>query len=502
MSGKKASEVNQLLRNGKKTRSGSVNMLNSSYTNAVTASEEYVRAIIEAQSQKSKLSFSMDIAKNEFPDAAMKLESDMQEIERELAGLTKSSEMNSLESEYKSINSAYEDTDRKAEKVSKDLQNKICSQGRNDPWYCDDEYYAAERVADEYTDLKRRVNSLNARLSSEANRCEKAAAKVNKLVQQAERLISEGNALERKAAEAAKLRADSKKAKQSVTSDLDAIDTGIANKFFASEYETICKEVSSFQSATDAEAVKGFSALTSKIKELSAAIDKKYAEYLKMQSATKAYLDNISKRLNNNVFSDPMSDFSPNGSRNMGLTAFLDEFCMGKFSSDINSMLEEAESLYKAEKFHDADEKLDSLTVLIDSASEHAAAEHEKRKMTIENSIAIRDTMLKLNYDVSSRIITNSDGSFGGFDISCTAGDEKILFENVLVDDEGKFGFGIDHTESVSGTCSSSWHNIRNGLAENGVYVKDIIKNGRSIHAPNAAARSVSGNQTVASSGK
>ena len=502
MSGKKASEVNQLLRNGKQSRSGSVSMLNSSYANALAAAKECARAIAEAQSRQSKLSFSMETAKKEFPDAVQKLESSMDQLEEELSGLTESSEMASLEKEYNSLNEAYKTTDQKSEKVSRDLQNKIRSQGRSDPWYCDEEYHAAEKVADEYVNLKKRVNSLNGKLSAECSKNEKLAAKADKLVQQAERLISEGNSLERKAAEAAKLRADAQKAKKSVSADFDAIDAEIARKFLSSEYEIICSEVYSFRTAADSEAVKRFSLLTSKIKEFSVTLDRQYAEFLKMQSATKAYLDNVSSRLSSNVFSDPMSDFSQKGSRKMGLVAFLDEFCMGKYSAEITSMLEEAASLFKAERFHDADAKLDALSALINSASEHAALTHERRKMTIENAIAIRDTMLKLNYDVSSRIITNNDGSFGGFDISCTAGDEKILFENVLVNDEGKFGFGIDHTESVSGTCASSWHNIRNGLAENGVYVKDITKNGRSVHAPNSAAKADSGNQSATSSGK
>lgn len=500
MSGKKASEVNQLLKNGKETRSGMIGMLDSSYISAVQSYQKMQNSVEKALG-KTKVNLKLDKAMEEFPDASRELVAQFDALEKELQSFSDAYDVQSVQKAYNTLGAEFYAIDKESEKVSKNLQNKIRSQGRNDPWHCDDEYYAADKVARQYAQMKTKVNKLNAELNSITSEFSKTAAKSEKIAKLLEKIVSDSKALEVKAISVVELREDAKKAKQSASDDFNNLDKELANKFLPAEYKTLASQIETFMELSDKQAVEMITSMTSAINEYSIKLENKYSEYLKLLEATKAYLGSITDRINNKVFSDPMNDFKQGNYEKMELVTFLEKFCSGKYIEQINDLLEEANILIKREEFNQANERLDALRNVLDLASEYAAKTHECRKKTIENALAIRDTMLNLNYDVNTSIITTDDGSFG-FDISCKAGDEEILFENVAVNQDGEFSFGIDHTESISGTCGSSWHNIRNGLAENGVYVKDITKNGNSVHAPNRATEAVRANDSQRLSGK
>lgn len=488
MSGKKASEVNQLLRNGKNARSGAVNMIDSSYKNVIDAEIRMNDAISNAKSTLDSFDFDMSNAEKEFPDAASKIKAELSVIKNQILGLSELAETSELKSEYDRINRDYENTDKKAEKVSSDLKKKIASQNRSDPWYCDDEYRAADAVSREYSALKNRANKLNSRMSSNVNSANQAIARTNKLSEQAGRVISEGMKLDEKAKQAAKLRDDSAKAKKSISDDFNGIDGVIAKKFLSEEYNDLSNKVNSFTLLSDNEVVNAFAGMTSEIRAFSTELDKKYSEFMKRQSEVEALLNSISQRLHIDVFTNPADDFRPGEHKLMNLISFLKGFCADKHVDEISDYYDKAKELFQNENFDEAEEVLISLSKTVDTASEYAAKQHERQKIQLENAIAIRNTMLKMNYDVRSKINKNTDGTVGGYDIICTAGDEEITFENVSVNDEGDFGFGIDHKESSTGTCAGAWQNIRNALAQNNIFIEDITKNESSVLFTNSAA--------------
>lgn len=50
----------------------------------------------------------------------------------------------------------------------------------------------------------------------------------------------------------------------------------------------------------------------------------------------------------------------------------------------------------------------------------------------------------------------------------------------------------IDHKESTKGTCKASWVQIREKLSEEGLFLEDITKNGKSIFEPSSKSESAS----------
>ena len=136
----------------------------------------------------------------------------------------------------------------------------------------------------------------------------------------------------------------------------------------------------------------------------------------------------------------------------------------------------------KKESFDATESELESLEKLIADASGYASQIHENKMKTIVNMLTIQQVMLDMNYDVN---VIENPGKEDGYCIECTAGDECIKFDKVTVVDDGRPVIDIDHKESTTGTCAGTWEDIRKNLSEEGLFIEDIKKNGRSIHAAN-----------------
>lgn len=167
MSGRKASEVNTLLRNGEKTRSASMDILNSAYRNAHTAckklKETYEETKREISSDKLVIS---DEVKQEIPDVARKLEQEYNAFVKEFSDGKETYILDADGKSYKALLSRYEHADKKAENIRKIIADKLRSSRYSDQWYCDAEYASARNIETEYSNLSLSVNSMRSQFSA------------------------------------------------------------------------------------------------------------------------------------------------------------------------------------------------------------------------------------------------------------------------------------------------------------------------------------------------
>lgn len=473
MSGRKASEVNALLKNGKRTRSGSIDMLNSSYEEAVNAVQYFEECFDTAKSVLAKVNIKMDVAEDEFPVAAKEIRDSVEKIKKKIATKKKDALEYNYKQEYDSLMESFQKIDRDASAVAASVKNK--------PHYCDEEYRRASKIARDYDGLRMRVYQMNNRYQSESSSLNAGAVELRRLQSQLKSLTEEAKNLEKKAKNVKTLRENAGKAKSSIEGDFNSIEEKIAKKFFSKEYENLKDQVSLFMKLSDTQVMKSVTSMTMDVKSFSLKLAETYEDFLRKQSITKSALDAMKERVSRKILKDPFDEFKAGDTRELSLIEFLDEHCQGKHTSDIQAAIHEAEFLFNKEQFAKADKVLANLTTVVDEASNLAALTHEHRKQTVVNALAIRKTMIDLQYDVSAKMERDADGNFAGYTVTCTAGDEKIVLDNINVDENGKLGFGIDHTESVMGTCHKSWKKIRECMVENGVLLEDVTKNGHSV---------------------
>lgn len=491
MSGRKASEVNSLLRNGEKTRCASIDILNSSCKNAKESTDKAKRKKEECETKISNIDFVIsDDAKCEFPNLANELEEEVKKLKNE-----KSATIPRFDSlEYDNIMADYKKNDEFADVVRKNLKRKISSQGRNDPWYCDSEYADAKKVQDNYRKLSQRVSDLNRDSSKIETSSNAYISNLDMRLKRAEKLREEIEDLEDKTWAVKNMRKKASEAKSRVNDDFNEIEQQIADKFLKEEYCELKQIVDKFKKYDDDSAVKECTEIVSKISSFRNKLDEKYGEYIRRKEELTVKLNTLEKRVNKQVFSDPEDEFSEDDANMNSLIEFLKKFSKEDYPFEILERLEKSEKMIRDDKFDETEKELKSVEALIADASEYAANLHENKMKTIYNMLTIEKAMLELNYDVN--VSENPNGE-DGYCIECSAGDECITFDKVSVVDDGRVIITIDHKEATKGTCAASWDEIRKKLAENELFIEDITKNGKSIHDANREVQGHKNESTV-----
>lgn len=430
----------------------------------------------------------LDTAREEFPDAAGQLGKECEALKK-----YEPSYIAFDDSAYDRLMSGYEKADREAERVRQALNRKIQSQSRRDPWYCDDEYNDARGVQNKYQSLAQDVNALQREYSGQCSAASVAEAKADKKLAQAKNLERAMEELEEKACRMRELRKKASEAKASVQEDFSGIDQKIAGKFLMEEYKGLESQVAQFAGISDQEAVEGCGGMLSAIEAFKGRLQMEYSRFLERQGMVRAQIDSLQNRVSHKAYSHPEDEFRSGGKKEMNsLLEFLQQYGKGSYVEEIGNACEKMEQLFAQEQFDKAEQTVKQATELVDKASEFAALTHENRMKTIFNMLSIQQAMIDLNYDV--KVTKNKDGD-DGYCVECSAGDECIKFGRVAVVEDGKAIIDIDHREATKGTCVASWHDIRKRLSEEGLFIEDIKKNGKSIHEPNSGQKRQAGEQ-------
>lgn len=489
MSGRKASEVNSLLRNGEKTRGTSMNILDGVCKKAKKGIDEAKKQRENCEKEINKINFDISSdAKEEFSEVAIELENSIKKFLHE-----KQSELPVFsEKEYKDILSEYKQNDKKADTVREDLKRKINSQGRNDPWYCDDEYANAKSVQDEYKRLANRVSGLSRKCSQVESITNTDVVETKARLNRAKELRQAIYALEKQTSDIKEMRAKASDAKIRIQEGFDSISNEIASKFLQKEYNKLEKDVILFSDYDDEKIVQLCSDMISKISSFKNKLEGIYSEYLKEKEKVSTELNTLIERISNKVFSKPEDEFTGGEKEMYSLIEFLEKYGKDDFPTDIKRGLDKIGNLIESDKFDEASSEITEIENLISDARDYVIQIHENKMKTIFNMLSIEKAMIELNYDVN--VIENEDGD-DGYCIECKAGDECITFDKVTVVEDGRPIITINHKESSKGTCAASWHTIRQKFSDEGLFLEDISKNGHSIHAPNTAQKKNSKNE-------
>ncbi|MCM1506594.1 MAG: hypothetical protein NC177_05600 [Ruminococcus flavefaciens] len=492
MSGKKASEVNALLRNGENTRSASMDILNDAFKKAQSACNRLKKAYNEAEKEipSAKLVIS-DEVKNEFPEAVEKLEKEYNDFVSEFHNGRENYIVDVNENSYTSLLSRYKDTDKRAEDIRKCISDKIHTSRHSDPWYCDDEYRSAGNIAQEYRNLSSAVNSVRSEFTSVCSKAKNNESVIESKKSEFKKIASSVADITKKSKEAIEVRKHAKDTRDTIRKEFTEIDKATAGKFLSEDYKILAEKTLTFLNKSDSEVISGYSAMSTEISIFSSELNKVYSAFLERQGQIKSMIDNVCERLDNRIFSNPEDEFKREDKRGskMTLQEFLEKNSDTDYPQLISDRLSQINAMYDNEQFDLAESYISDLSNLIEEASNKAVLVHQNMKKTIYNMLSIKKVMLKMNYDV--KVVKNGDFLNDGYCIECTAGDEIIKYDRVSVVDDGQPVIDIDHKESSKGTCGSKWKDIRSELSGEGLIIEDITKNGRSIFGtPPANAKS------------
>ena len=483
MSGRKASEVNSLLRNAAKTRTNSMDVLDGIYNKIVDHTKV---ANIKADELKQVFDSDeyeiCDEAVKEFEKNSTDIKEEISRLKTKIFGL----HFEVDDKEYSKLLNEYKKVDTEADEVRREVNRKINSQGRSDPWYCDSEFEHARQVQNKYKILSDKTNKLNSSMSSTASSLNSSIQIIDEYRKQAIKLQEMVSNLNKKAKDLVKLRAEASSAKSEIEKEFASINSEIAEKFLKDQYQKIKEKVRNYLEQTDTEVVKLFTNMTVELTGFTNNLQVLYADYLECQGAVRGRIQSLEERINNKAYSNPEDEFKSGSKEMFSLVEFIKKY--GDFSQVkiIQEQLGECKKFYQNDDFDAANKSIEKLIDLINQVANSASLIHENRMKTIINMLSIKKAMLELRYDVE---VTKNEVDDDGYCISCTAGDECIKFDKVTVIDDGQPVITIDHKEATNGTCAASWYEIRKKLSEEGLYIEDITKNGKSIHIANSVCK-------------
>ena len=460
MSGRKSGEVSSLLSLGKKSKDEINRNLNNAFNQNIKKNEELFSNLEDIEKEIKSINLQLDsqivdeISKSELMNVLNRLK-----IEKEKILNTKLDDFSEELKKKKLI----EDEFLSLEKITTELERRIANK-----WdYCDEEYSEANSVVKRYEDGKKQLNLLLSKILNKMQKNNEILLST-KIAYQNIKKLKEEFALKTKNI----INANNMALIQDM---FENIDKNIAKKFMQSEFGDLEKE---YRTLNKDNIESKFSTFKQKLEIFSQELLEKYNTFIFKKGRAEKILEEL-ENLKDNFSLNNIEAYIKNKDDFMDMYSFAETYRVNGISREkFEENLKKIKGLMEKEDFDLAYSLTEQTSEILLSEQNSLSKEYERIIKQVEYSKKVAETGKELGYNI--KISADENGVQDGINIKLTMGDEIIEFEP-RVDDNGNFSLGIDHTESVSGTCGNTMEKIKNSLQSNGIFIADILKNGSSV---------------------
>jgi len=460
MSGRKSGEVSSLLSLGKKSKDEINRNLNNAFNQNIKKNEELFSNLEDIEKEIKSINLQLDsqivdeISKSELMNVLNRLK-----IEKEKILNTKLDDFSEELKKKKLI----EDEFLSLEKITTELERRIANK-----WdYCDEEYSEANSVVKRYEDGKKQLNLLLSKILNKMQKNNEILLST-KIAYQNIKKLKEEFALKTKNI----INANNMALIQDM---FENIDKNIAKKFMQSEFGDLEKE---YRTLNKDNIESKFSTFKQKLESFNQELLEKYNTFIFKKGRAEKILEEL-ENLKDNFSLNNIEAYIKNKDDFMDMYSFAETYRVNGISREkFEENLKKIKGLMEKEDFDLAYSLTEQTSEILLSEQNSLSKEYERIIKQVEYSKKVAETGKELGYNI--KISADENGVQDGINIKLTMGDEIIEFEP-RVDDNGNFSLGIDHTESVSGTCGNTMEKIKNSLQSNGIFIADILKNGSSV---------------------
>ena len=460
MSGRKSGEVSSLLSLGKKSKDEINRNLNNAFNQNIKKNEELFSNLEDIEKEIKSINLQLDsqivdeISKSELMNVLNRLK-----IEKEKILNTKLDDFSEELKKKKLI----EDEFLSLERITTELERRIANK-----WdYCDEEYSEANSVVKRYEDGKKQLNLLLSKILNKMQKNNEILLST-KITYQNIKKLKEEFALKTKNI----INANNMALIQDI---FENIDKNIAKKFMQSEFGDLEKE---YRTLNKDNIESKFSTFKQKLESFNQELLEKYNTFIFKKGRAEKILEEL-ENLKDNFSLNNIEAYIKNKDDFMDMYSFAETYRVNGISREkFEENLKKIKGLMEKEDFDLAYSLTEQTSEILLSEQNSLSKEYERIIKQVEYSKKVAETGKELGYNI--KISADENGVQDGINIKLTMGDEIIEFEP-RVDDNGNFSLGIDHTESVSGTCGNTMEKIKNSLQSNGIFIADILKNGSSV---------------------
>ena len=367
-----------------------------------------------------------------------------------------------LQKEFNSIMEIFKSIDREADI----LRNAV----RNKSHYCDSEYASASRLVQQTRETRNRLFQLQERAQVESRENAQKLDEGQKNIELNKRIQAQYNDIE--------VRVEADDNLVLINKEFGKIDSKLAHKFAETEYVELTGKIENAKSMVASELNKVATSLLQNITEVQTVVLDRKKEYdLKKEKAEREFAELMSS-LSALSFKDLQASIFENKEITLGLFDFEKKYCTERSKDKFDKLKATIEGEIKKEKFDEASKHAQEGLKLLNESVRKATSQYEKMLKEKDIVCKLIEAVQKLSYDVNVEII--DDDIKNGYTLEAIAGDEVINFDKIAVDDEGNTIIDMDHQESVKGTCGNTAKNVMKSMLDQGIFITDIKKGSNS----------------------
>ncbi len=458
MSGRKRSEVVDLLSSGERIRK---EILSNSYKNINSILKKNEKVIEEIEKGLKILKELLPT----FPENIKRdYEKDIKTIEGSLKIINnwrdsvKIEKLDKVENDLKNIDNNFSTMDIKAQELRNSISGK--------DWYCDQEYREAQDLVKQYKDLEKKVFNLRDETTEKFFHNSEVLEKTNYNIRNKEELKEQIRNLENR------IEADNHK--DQLIKEFKEIDNILANKFLSKEYKDLEKSLNEFilkdTNHINIHSGQIYNKITSFVNKL---VFEKEKFDLKKEKTEREF-ESLKLFVKSFEFKD-IEALIEERDEKLDIFTFQEKYCNESFKENYLDILRCIDKNIKNENFDEALIALKTTRDLIVKESNKCTNTYERLLKEQDMVSKIVSAVYELGYDFQV------DGDpRDGYSIEAILGDEIINFDKISIDENGTPIIDIDHQEGVGGTCGNTMGKLLKALQYEGIFITDITKNGRS----------------------
>lgn len=463
MSGRKQSEVLDLLSTGKQIRE---KVLQNNYTSFTKNIKENSIILDKIEKEKQKFDFaSFTLSKEieeKYKNEVNLMKNEIKEIEEFVTQISLN-DTKSYEKEFEELKKEFINCDKESEK----LRNLVNGKSH----YCDSEYKQAETLVSVYKNKVDRVVKLDRDISLKVGLNKEKIVEIEQKYKRKQEIEEKYNQLKQRAA------ADNNR--EQIKEDLDNLNKNDAKKFANDEYENLLSDINKILTEDNEVINRKSTEIFIKIAELKQKISNERSNYeMKKSKAIISLEDLITK--NNSYQVMDIEALLDDKEIILSLFDFEKKYGLESFEKEYISGIEEINNLIAKENFDEAKILSDHILIKLNNKIDKARQQYERLLKEQDIATKIINALNNLGYDQID--IDYLDGDITkGYKLSAIVGDEELEFERIAIDENGTQILDINHKESVSGQCGHSMKKVMSAMQGEGIFITDIKKNGVSM---------------------
>lgn len=463
MSGRKSSEVAQVLASSQKGRERTVADARKALDDAATVSENSGAKLDQLQEDGKLLAAkASEDALRYFPESAKQLAARLKD------SLEKLNQAGGCHLGVARLRNSFQELGAKlaaADNEAASIRSAIAA--KRNGWYCDAEYAQAQKLGRTYQNLFSGYAKILNDCSAVKAGClaEENAARIQlDLARRFNQDLLDLNDTARKREESNALREQLQKL-------YAGIDPGFANKFYEAEYAALSRELDSAAAWKDEEVLAAYGALAGRLEGFSMRLAERVTQWQEEKAAAELGLASL-RDLAAISFIGPIEFFNRGeAGRQEALFDFLEHYAGASPRKEYEELAHSVEQALAREDFAECRRMLASGVTLLEDARVRALKLRENMLNKTYLAAELQKAMNTLGYNTSLGFF-DDDNPNTGFRLDCYIGDENIDFEHIDINDDGSIALQINH-KSV-GACGPSWTKIAGRLCEMGIPVTDV----------------------------